>query len=255
MDGNVNERCSFSLKEASLSIMEKYGSQLIKIIKFRDSFVMIGQKGLARGKAIEMVKYLLLISALIFLLFRSINLKEIVISLLQHISVVVQNFHVCRFLLNNSLDYPCSIDLVGQITPLSFPNSDINKGDKIAVGTSIKNCGLPDMCKDNEFAVHVYTGKDNNDEPKICVDGKYVMAKGINDAGRGINIVVVSNGKEVIRTGHFDTWQEGPIVCNRFLILKNFVALLDSTNLEIFLENLEDNVILIAVTFDEASTK
>lgn len=31
--------------------------------------------------------------------------------------------------------------------------------------------------------------------------------------------------------------------------------LLDSTNLEIFLENLEENVILIAVTFDEASTK
>lgn len=45
----------FRLKEASLSILEKYGSQLIKIIKFRDSFVMIGQKGLARGKAIEMV--------------------------------------------------------------------------------------------------------------------------------------------------------------------------------------------------------
>ena len=45
------------LKEASLSILEKYGSQLIKIIKFRDSFVMIGQKGLARGKAIEMVEY------------------------------------------------------------------------------------------------------------------------------------------------------------------------------------------------------
>jgi hypothetical protein len=38
--------------------MEKYGSQLIKIIKFRDSFVMIGQKGLARGKAIEMVSAL-----------------------------------------------------------------------------------------------------------------------------------------------------------------------------------------------------
>jgi len=30
---------------------------------------------------------------------------------------------------------------------------------------------------------------------------------------------------------------------------------LDSTNLEIFLENLEDNVIIIAVTFDEASSK
>jgi hypothetical protein len=100
---------------------------------------------------------------------------------------------------------------VGQLTPLSFPNSDINKEGKIAVGTSIKNCGLQEMCKENEFAVHVFTGKDNNDEPKICVDGKYVMAKGINDAGRGINIVIVSNGKEVIRTGHFDTWQEGEI--------------------------------------------
>ena len=30
---------------------------------------------------------------------------------------------------------------------------------------------------------------------------------------------------------------------------------LDSTNLEIFLENLEENVIIIAVTFDEASLK
>ncbi len=47
----------FRLKEASLSILEKYGSQLIKIIKFRDSFVMIGQKGLARGKAIETVGF------------------------------------------------------------------------------------------------------------------------------------------------------------------------------------------------------
>lgn len=35
--------------------MEKFGSQLIRALKFRDSFVMIGQKGLERGKAIEMV--------------------------------------------------------------------------------------------------------------------------------------------------------------------------------------------------------
>ncbi len=100
-------------------------------------------------------------------------------------------------------------DLVGQITPVLFPPIEVNKEGKIAVGTSIKNCGLVELCQENEFAVHVYTGKDNNDEPKICVDGKYVIAKGINDAGRGLNIVVVSNGKEVIRTGHFDTWQEG----------------------------------------------
>lgn len=45
----------FRLREASLSLLELYGSQYIKSVKFRDSFVMIGQKGLARGRAIEMV--------------------------------------------------------------------------------------------------------------------------------------------------------------------------------------------------------
>ena len=39
-------------------MLEKYGSQLIKVIKYRDSFVMIGQKGLTRGKAIEMVGFI-----------------------------------------------------------------------------------------------------------------------------------------------------------------------------------------------------
>ncbi len=66
---------------------------------------------------------------------------------------------------------------------------------------------------------------------------KSVIAKGINDAGRGLNIVLVGNGKEVIKTAHFDTYAE------------------DSTNLEIFLESLPENVILIAVTFDEASLR
>lgn len=36
------------------------------------------------------------------------------------------------------------------------------------------------------------------------------MAKGINDAGRGFNVVVIdSKTKEVIRVGHFDTYAEG----------------------------------------------
>lgn len=36
--------------------MESYGSQLFANIKFRDGFVMIGQRGVAKGKAIEYVK-------------------------------------------------------------------------------------------------------------------------------------------------------------------------------------------------------
>jgi len=39
-----------------------------------------------------------------------------------------------------------------------------------------------------------------------------VMAGGLNDAGRGLNIVVVSPlTKDVIRVGHFDTFGSGPL--------------------------------------------
>ncbi|CAF4135862.1 unnamed protein product [Rotaria magnacalcarata] len=206
-DGDIaiiasHDEMTYGLKDASLTLLENYGSQTIKGVKYRDSYVMIGQKGLARGKAIEM-----------------------------HQSKGRSDFGSAAQISG------CAKFPLGQITPLSFPTLEVNKEGKIAVGTTIKNCGLTATCKENEFAAHVYTGKDNNDEPKICVDGKYVIAKGINDAGRGLNVVVVSNGKEVIRTGHFDTWKD------------------DSTNLEIFLENLEDNVIIIVVSFDEASLK
>ncbi|CAF2490560.1 unnamed protein product [Rotaria sp. Silwood2] len=196
------DEMTYGLRDASLSLLENYGSQLIKKVKYRDSFVMIGQKGLARGKAIEM-----------------------------HQSKGKRDFGSVAQISG------CAKFPLGRITPLLFPTMEVNREGKIAIGKTVNNCGLIDTCTENEFPVHVYTGKDNNDEPKICVDGKYVISKGINDAGRGLNIVVVSNGKEVIRTGHFDTWKD------------------DSTNLEIFLENLEDDVIIIAVTFDEASSK
>ena len=37
--------------------MENFGSQLFNNIKFRDSYVMIGQRGIAKGKAVELVKF------------------------------------------------------------------------------------------------------------------------------------------------------------------------------------------------------
>jgi hypothetical protein len=68
--------------------------------------------------------------------------------------------------------------------------------------------------------------------------GRYVMAKGLNDADRGLNVVVVNNRtRKIERVGHFDTYAE------------------DSSTLEIFLEGIRDGEIVIAVTFDEASRK
>ncbi len=44
--------------------------------------------------------------------------------------------------------------------------------NKLAIGNQLKNCGMKEPCKANEFSLHVYNGKDDKDEPKICVDGK-----------------------------------------------------------------------------------
>jgi len=44
-----------SLSQESKHRMEDFGSSLIQKIKFRDSFVMFGQRGLSKGKAIEKV--------------------------------------------------------------------------------------------------------------------------------------------------------------------------------------------------------
>ena len=46
-----------------------------------------------------------------------------------------------------------------------------------------------------------------------------LIAKGVNDAGRGLNMVVVGNGKEIIKTAHFDTYSEGDLFFGGTLFL------------------------------------
>ncbi len=191
-----------ALRETSAQFMQNFGSQLFTNIKFRDSFVMIGQKGINKGKAIEI-----------------------------HEPKKSKDFAPAA-MISGCVTFP-----LGIIHPVKQVEMQVNSVDKIVVKDVVPNCGLRDECKRGEFAVHVYSGVNSDDEPKVCVDGRYVIAKNVNDAGRGINIVVVGNGKEIIKTAHFDTYAE------------------DSTNLEIFLESLYENTIIIAVTFDEASAK
>jgi hypothetical protein len=65
-----------------------------------------------------------------------------------------------------------SLYQVGVITPVKLDEMQVNSQDEIAVANIVKNCGLKEPCKEDEFAVHVYSGKDDKDEPQICVDGR-----------------------------------------------------------------------------------
>jgi beta-1,2-N-acetylglucosaminyltransferase len=90
----------------------------------------------------------------------------------------------------------------------------------------------------SEVAVSVYSGKNKDDEPRICVNGRFVIARNLNKAGRGLNIVVMNATiREVLRVGHFDTYEQ------------------DSSTLEIFLEDTINGETVVIVSFDEASTR
>ncbi len=61
---------------------------------------------------------------------------------------------------------------MGVLSSIKFAEVNVISQNKMAIGNQLKNCGMKEPCKTNEFAVHVYNGKDDKDEPKICVDGK-----------------------------------------------------------------------------------
>ncbi|CAN7983085.1 unnamed protein product, partial [Ixodes pacificus] len=108
----------------------------------------------------------------------------------------------------------------------------------ISVGDRVPNCGLQDPCSEDSFAVHIFTGQDHHDQPRLCVDGKYILGTNLNNGGRGINVAVIDSVTRFVqRVSHFDTYEE------------------DSSQLETLLLNLRQGDILILLTFDEPTRK
>ncbi len=61
---------------------------------------------------------------------------------------------------------------MGPITPIPIVEPQINSQNQIVIGNIVKYCGLPEPCPLGEFPVHVFTGLNDKDEPKICIDDK-----------------------------------------------------------------------------------
>lgn len=132
------------------------------------------------------------------------------------------------------------IDFYQENSTLQIPFQ--NHGERIVtqymeVGEILPNCGLDYVCPHNHFPVHIFSGKNNVDMPKICISGKYVIQKDINNGGRGMNMVVVdSHQMKAVNARRFDTYA------------------MDSSEMELFLmREVRNGDILIAMTFDEAS--
>ncbi|CAD5116276.1 DgyrCDS5183 [Dimorphilus gyrociliatus] len=181
------------------------GSTVLDKLDFRDNFAMIGQRGLSHGTAIEQVEKG----------NSEVGTYGNIVTLFGCISVPMGQL----------------LDLQKLYTAKpALPGSQI--------GETMSNCGVPKDCGKSAFAVHLYSGKGNEESPKICINGKYVFAKDLNDAGRGFNIAIVNpKTKSYSRIGRFDTYLQ------------------DSSNLEIFLEMLNEGDIILAVVNDDASRK
>lgn len=108
----------------------------------------------------------------------------------------------------------------------------------IMIGERVPNCGLPEPCAEDSFAVHIFTGKDHHDQPRLCVDGKYILGANLNGGGRGMNVAVIDSVTRFVQhVSHFDTYED------------------DSSQLETLLLNLRQGDILILLTFDEPTRK
>uniref|UniRef100_A0A0R3S2A4 ILEI domain-containing protein n=1 Tax=Elaeophora elaphi TaxID=1147741 RepID=A0A0R3S2A4_9BILA len=112
------------------------------------------------------------------------------------------------------------------------------KGQKMNVklGKELPNCGHSENCPEDEIPMLFYSGKDKDDSPRLCVNGRLIIDRDLNSAGRGLNLVVIdSKTHQVMRTGHYDTYLE------------------DSSALVLFLEQLSPGEIVAVISFDEAS--
>ncbi|XP_076067716.1 protein O-linked-mannose beta-1,2-N-acetylglucosaminyltransferase 1-like [Oratosquilla oratoria] len=142
-------------------------------------------------------------------------------------------------------------DQIVHIDPKRYKLSNLNKSEDaftypdhgirivshyLDSGKVLLNCGMDD-CPDNHFPVRISTGRKKRRYPKICVGGKYIFQRDVNDAGRGMNLVVVDSHRlEAVLAKRFDTSE------------------LDSSELELFLlTEVREGDIVIAVTHEEAS--
>ncbi|XP_050438648.1 protein FAM3C-like [Adelges cooleyi] len=116
-----------------------------------------------------------------------------------------------------------------------------NGGDRppIEVVEILPNCGLQTICSDNAFPVHIYTGKNMTDFPKLCIMGKYVVSFNRTVGGRGINIALVEpTTYTIVVVKNFDTYEYS------------------SSNMDEWLSTtMKDGYVAIFFTFDEASKK
>ncbi|XP_054889473.1 protein FAM3C-like [Poeciliopsis prolifica] len=99
-------------------------------------------------------------------------------------------------------------------------------------------CSMKNVCPGNHIGFFVQSGAANVVPPKICINNNLALGTVLNNAGGGINVVVV-NGKsgDVLKTDHFNMYSGS---------VEPLIELL---------KNIETGSVVLMAVFDEGSTK
>lgn len=81
----------------------------------------------------------------------------------------------CRTVKPGSSNIPVPVQTVniGNQVGLNITSNKQSRDKTVIrqIGSEYPNCGAKKSCANDEFSVHLYTGTENKDPPKICVDG------------------------------------------------------------------------------------
>lgn len=197
------DEISENLSEEGHRWVKMFGSELIDQVSFRDSFMLIGQKGLKQGYAIEF--------------FQSKG----------------------ESLFGSAIEKQgCFTTPLGPVLPMEEVMYQLVSNKNVKLGKPMEHCGLKTACAAKQFPVMISTGSESTKLPEICVSGYMVMDGELNNAGRGMNVVIVDpqTGKPK-SVSRFDTYEK------------------DSLNMELYLDSMKPGDIVIAVAHDDASRK
>ncbi|ESP00315.1 hypothetical protein LOTGIDRAFT_173279 [Lottia gigantea] len=163
---------SQNLKEDSRRWLKLYGSKAVTDLSYREGFVMVGQRGLNEGLAVEFV-------------------------------VKKRNAAFAPYVEKaGCFDIP-----LGEQHSVELLLPDVLYKQEISMGEVLLNCGYEGVCQADSFPVRIDTGQSDKISFQICVNGHVMMSDALNKGGRGFNVLVIDSVHlQPTATIHVDTY-------------------------------------------------
>ncbi|CAL2042334.1 unnamed protein product [Caenorhabditis brenneri] len=217
--GDVAEHVS----RQSRQLFEAFGAAEIDKWRVGSAYAIIGQRGIKKGEAHETVSKFLDDSTS-EKLFE--GCFELPIAETKEVDLKIDGPPVHRA--DES-----------KLAELGAFEADLLQRKDVEYGAKWKNCGMSRPCnEDDSIAVHFFSGEHKDDHPKMCIGGRLLFDKDLNNAGRGLNLAMLEpkTGK-VTAVAHFDTYED------------------ESHGLVEWLDAVPTGYIVAVVSFDEASNQ